>query len=84
MPDGEKRKVRNSSVKTKTEKKTSDGESIYTDSTERKIKMTHHKKVDKEGKATAAKKRHDLMMRSTGRKKVATNYGTKKGDKKRD
>lgn len=49
----------------------------------RKYTMKTQHKRDKASKQAAARKRHDQQMRATGRKELATNYGTKKGDKKK-
>lgn len=71
MPDGAERKKRNDSVKGK--------EGLAKGG--RKYKMSYQKKRSKASQASAAKKRHDLQMRATGRKKLATNYGKFKGGK---
>ena len=39
--------------------------------------------VDTTSKQSAARKRHDESMRSSGRKNLATNYGQLPGDKKK-
>lgn len=67
MPDGAQRKKRNDSVKEK-------DSNLATPS---KYKISYQAKGNKRGQANAAKARHDRMMRSTGRKKLATNYREK-------
>ncbi len=47
----------------------------------KKIPIGTQRKMDKQNRAAAAQARHDLRMRSSGRAELATNYGTKKGDK---
>ena len=61
MPDGKERKKRNDSVKAKASGLAKGG---------RKYTWKEHSKRDKLGRAKAAKARHDMNMRATGRKKV--------------
>ena len=56
---------------------------VYISPAEKKRKFSEQRKVDKKAKATVARRRHDETMRSTGRKYLATDYGKRKGDKKK-
>jgi len=48
----------------------------------KKISLATQLKKDKASRAKAVKKRHDIMMRASGRKELATNYGKFKDENK--
>ena len=57
------------------------GDSLSAD--KRRYKISHQKKKDKESRSSAAQKRHDIGMRATGRKELASNYGKFPGETKK-
>ena len=75
MPDSGKKKTK--VTKTKVTKKKG------TSSNKKGLRWDTQRKRDTRSRASSAKRRHDINMRATGRKRLATNYGTKSGDKKR-
>lgn len=68
MPDGEKRKQRNDAVKGKD--KLAKGERRY----------EHRETRTPETRSKEAQSRQDRMLRATGRKKLASNYGKFEGE----
>jgi hypothetical protein len=60
-------------------KKTKDG----TTPSKSKRSYSEQREVDRKSRANEARKRYDIAMRSTGRKKSATNYGKFKGETKK-
>ena len=84
MPNGEKRKSNSSPNKmadpreklASTANKEKQEKSKASDSmaTPSKFKISYQRDLDKKNRAKVNKAREDVMLRSTGRKKVASNY----------